>query len=219
MSVEKAKINGQLVDVISIDDYHKNPEAYDKFNAIKLNDGYIYPIRNKTDDRPGAYRTDFGVVFKQPEAGQSDDYSDKNLINFSDVSSLKDYIAAQNKYRAAEWSVLTSADNIFMPEPNVGDAPEMRALKTAIKDKGIDLDKYESRFGQNYNNDKRLLRKDTITLSKLKSITSILDMKASLILEDSGPDVPNPIGHQIIVELNPKDEVNGDEDDESSEAN
>ena len=77
----------------------------------------------------------------------------------------------------------------------------MKALKTAVLEKRIDLDKYEPRFGSNYNNDKRLFNKNTISLSMTKRLCEALDIKATLILEDKSPDVPNPIGRTIKVDL------------------
>lgn len=67
--------------------------------------------------------------------------------------------------------------------------------------KHIDLDSYEHRFGKNYNNDRRLFEKPNISLLKLTSVCTALDIKATLILEDSSPDVPNPMGGVVTVEL------------------
>ena len=75
----------------------------------------------------------------------------------------------------------------------------MVGLKKAIIQKHIDLDKYEQRFGDNYNNDRRLLEKDNITLTKLKTFAKALDMKLTLTFEDNGKNVPNPIGEPIRV--------------------
>ena len=102
---------------------------------------------------------------------------------------------------SAERSILTTIDNVFAPDITENDTPEMKAIKQAILDKHIDLDKYEPRFGPNYNNDKRLLKKNSITFGKLRSICNALDIKASITIEDAGPDVPNPIGRVITAEL------------------
>ena len=50
MSLEKAKIGDAIYDVIDIDEYYKNPTAYsNSYTAIKGGDGYVYPIRSKTE--------------------------------------------------------------------------------------------------------------------------------------------------------------------------
>jgi len=36
---------------------------------------------------------------------------------------------------------------------------------------------------------------------KLRSICNALDIKATITIEDAGPDVPNPIGRTIVAEL------------------
>ena len=82
----------------------------------------------------------------------------------------------------------------------------MKAMKEAINLKHIDIDKYEPRFGPNFNNDKRLLKKDSITFRKLKDVCEALDMKATLKLEDANPNVPNPIGKKIAIDLTGYDE-------------
>ena len=57
------------------------------------------------------------------------------------------------------------------------------------------------RLGDNFNNDKRLLKGSSITISKMKSICDKLDMKCTLIISDSNPNVPNPIGQEIKVDI------------------
>lgn len=201
MSLEKAKINDAIYDVIDIEEYYKNPSAYGSYTAINGRDGFIYPIRTKTDTRPGFYPTGGLDFFKQPVGGEVNVYTQQNVINFKDATSLREIIQTQQKLESEERTILTTIDNVFAPEITNGDTPEMRALKQAVLDKHIDLDKYESRFGPNYNNDKRLLKKNSITFGKLRSIADALDIKVSMTIEDAAPDVPNPIGRAITVDL------------------
>ena len=201
MSLEKAKIADVIYDVITIDEYYRDPSAYGAYTAIRGTDGYVYPIRSKTDTRPGFYPTGGLDFFKPPIMSEGPVYSQQNIINFHDATSLREVIQAQQKLMSAERSILTTIDNVFVPEIGEDDMPEMKALKQAIIDKHIDLDKYEPRFGPNYNNDKRLLRKGNITFGKLRSICNALDIKATLTIEDESPDVPNPIGRVITTEL------------------
>lgn len=202
MSLEKAKIDGAIYDVISRDEYVKNPQLYDsQYVAIKGNDGFIYPIRSRTDNRPGYYTNDAFFFYKQPAVDEYQTYSSQNIINFKNAETLRDIIKTQQKLVSEERTILTTIDNVFAPDIGENDTPEMKATKQAILDKHIDLDKYEPRFGPNYNNDKRLLKKGRITFDKLRAIADALDIKATLTLEDKNPDVPNPIGRVITVDI------------------
>lgn len=202
MSLEKAKIDGAIYDVIDIETFYQNPDAYGQYTAIKREeDGCVYPIRSRTDNKPGFYPTGAIDYFQPASQNEVEKYSQDNIINFRDATSLRGIISAQQKLMSAERSILTTIDNVFAPEIGENDTPEMRAMKEGIRAKHIDLDKYESRFGPNYNNDKRLLKKGNITFGKFRAIADALDMKATLILEDANPDVPNPIGRTITVEL------------------
>lgn len=201
MSLMKAKIEEAIYDVISISDFYANPNAYGAYTAIKGDDGYVYPIRTKTDNRPGFYPTGGLDFFKPPTFGESNNYTQQNIINFDDATGLRDVIRAQQKLVSAERSILTTIDNVFTPKISEDDTPEMKAVKQAIIDKHIDLDKYEPRFGTNYNNDKRLLNKSRITCDKMRAIGDALDLKISLVIEDASPDVPNPMGRIITTEI------------------
>ena len=131
---------------------------------------------------------------------QKKELSVDNIIDFN-KDNIKDLIESSNLLKDKEREILTSPDNVTMVSIGELDDPEMKALKMAILEKHIDIDKYESRFGSNFNNDKRLLSKSRITITKLKTMCDNLDIKATLILEDASPDVPNPIGKEIRVEL------------------
>ena len=202
MSLEKAKIDGAIYDVISREEYVKNPQLYtNEYVAIKGNDGFIYPVRSRTDNRPGYYDNTAFFFFKQPDRDEYQTYSSQNVINFKNAETLRDIIKTQQKLVSEERTILTTIDNVFAPDIGENDTPEMKATKQAILDKHIDLDKYEPRFGPNYNNDKRLLKKGRITFDKLRAIADALDIKATLTLEDKNADVPNPIGRVITVDI------------------
>ena len=184
-----------------MDEYYRDPSSYNSYTAIKGGDGYVYPIRTKTDHRPGFYPTGCLDFFKQPVGSEVNEYTQMNIIDFRNVSSLREVIQTKQKLLSEERTILTTIDNVFTPDISDNDTPEMKALKQAVIDKHIDLDKYEPRFGPNYNNDKRLMKKNSITFGKLRSIADALDMKLSMTIEDANPDVPNPIGRAITVEL------------------
>jgi len=203
MSLVKAKIGETIYDVVSYEEYYRNMSLYPAaYTAIRYGDGYIYPIRPLSDYRPGAYMTGCLDVFKPPTtATECAMYSEQNIIDFTKAEGMRDLITCSQMLNAAERSILTNIDNLFIPDIGENDTPEMQALKQAIIAKHIDLDKYEPRFGPNYNNDKRLLRKDRITFDKFRTIGECLDIKATLTIEDANPDVPNPIGRAISVEI------------------
>lgn len=203
MSLVKAKIGDIIYDVITYEEYYRNIGLYPSaYTAIRGADGYIYPIRSLSDYRPGAYMTGSIDIFKPPTTTvECAMYSEQNIIDFTKAEGMRDLIACSQMLNSAERSILTNIDNLFVPDIGENDTPEMQALKQAIVAKHIDLDKYESRFGPNYNNDKRLLRKDRITFDKLRTIGECLDIKATLTIEDANPDVPNPIGRSISVEI------------------
>ncbi|WP_301067233.1 hypothetical protein [uncultured Duncaniella sp.] len=203
MPMVKAKIGTTIYDVIDYDTFRSNPDSfgYASYTAIRQGDT-IYPVRSKTDMQPGFYPGGPMDFFKDPSPEQTEMYGVQNVINFSDAKTLREVIAAQQKLNNAERTILTTVNNVFYPIISSHDTPEMAGLKEAIQKKNIDLDSYGPRFGPNYNNDKRLLHKSSITFGKLRTIMDALDMKGTLILEDSASDVPNPIGEKIVVQLN-----------------
>ena len=210
MSIRKAKIEDTIYDVITVQEYDSNPSFYKSGpTAIDGGDGYLYPVRNNPrDTRPGFIDEGYIQFFNSPQGRECPIYSAKNIIDFSKASCIKDVIESQTKLANAERAILTNIDNVFVPPVSADDTPEMSLLKRAIIDKEIDIDKYEPRFGPNYNNDKRLIKKNSITFGKLRNICNALDIKATLIMENKDPNVPNPMKEKIEICL-----TNGFEDD------
>ena len=64
----------------------------------------------------------------------------------------------------------------------------------------------------NFNNDKRLIKKNSITFGKLRNICNALDIRATLTLEDKTGDIPNPMGTRIEVCLTDGFGADGDEE-------
>ena len=213
MSLVKKVIEGVMYDVVTERDFYLNPSQNTQFTAIDMGNGFIYPVKpySKFDTNPGVknapgfyYIPNNGIqTIQQPTTPKelSEYSSSENIIDFRAAEDMREYIQTKQRLASAERSILTSIDNVFLPEISENDTPEMIALKQAILDKHIDLDKYEPRFGPNYNNDKRLLKKNSITFGKLRAICDALDMKATITFEDVNPDVPNPIGRVITAEL------------------
>ena len=201
-------IDGKLLEVTPIESYMKNPNAYlGGYIAIDAGLPYIYPVIPLSSQKPGiVIRKNAPFVFaRKPDEDNCEQYKREHVIDYSKVSNYKEFIEAQNMVRELEKDILTSPDNIYVPPEDPEDSVAMVAMKQAVTEKQIDLDKYEPRFGANYNNDKRTFNKNTISLAKIVRIANALDIKASLVLEDQldndGNLPPNPIGKTITVEL------------------
>lgn len=192
-------INGNLTEVISLEEYSENPRLYTPtFNGIERNE-LVYPIKQKNDSTPGVFIDGPFAFFTEPSSKDMDVYrSDLHIVDFGSASSTQEFIEKNNEYRDKEREILTTPDNIFVPQVKEGDLPEMKALKEAVISKHIDIDKYSHKFDR-FNNDKRLFNDTSISMKKLKSMCDSLDIKATLILEDKSSDVPNPIGKKVEV--------------------
>lgn len=202
--IKKAKLEGTIYDVISEETFKKNPSIYVGYNnAVAIEkDGHVYPIRNTTvaNTMVGYYPSSDSYV--QPRNDTEEVlYGTGSIINFSDVKSFRELIEAQDKLNQAERTILTTPDNITIPVVGQNDSPFLQAIKRAITDKQIDLDKYGPRFGSNYPNEKRLLKKSDMTLQKGILYAGCLDFDIYVTIKDSSPEVPNPIGETITVKL------------------
>ena len=199
---KKMRIGDKIYDVTTLEDYTSNKDAYiPQYTAIHIPDiGMALPINGKNDTTPGIV-VGSGMSYVNEPIQNKEEYSDSKMIDFDNITSIHDMMEKQNVVRSLERDILTSPDNIFEPKIFDDDAPEMKALKTAVISKHIDLDKYEPRFGSNYNNDKRLFNKTSVSLPMTKRLCNALDIEAVLILRDKSPDVPNPMGRVIEVNL------------------
>ena len=207
--MRKMKIRDALYDVVTYDEFCRNRPLYMRYPdsvAVMGGDGFVYPIRNPASDfRPGMYPMGYGMDwFKQPMSKyEMQDYSQSNVIDFSESKNFRDVIANQERLNREERSILTTINSLTVPTIQDSDEPAMVALKEAIIAKHIDLDSYDYRFGQsNFPNDKRLLKKDSISLKKLVAYCNALDITATLTLKDANPDIPNPMGKEITYDLN-----------------
>lgn len=203
MDIIKGKVNNTIVDVIDSKEYFRNPNLYDTNTAIQ-SDGLLYPIRHgSTRTEPGFYTNDNGMygVYVDPSEAERANYEAQNqIIDFSNAANLKDVIDKTIELQAMERQILTTPDNIFIPQIGENDTPIMQGLKQCVISKEIDVDKYKNRIPQ-YNNDKRLFSNNDITLGKAIIWWKALDIRAVLTLENVSPDVPNPMPAPITVEL------------------
>lgn len=213
----KIFIEGSLFNVLFLNELDRLAEAMIKFEKVAISDGqWVYPIRRSPGPcgTPGAYYMDglpaLRFVAPTDESEANVMYKSENIA-YLDGNSMAELMAEQAKLAKAESAILTSAnpENIFKPNiDQINDSPLMFALKTAVAEKCIDINKYADRFGTDFNNDRRKFNSNKISIDKFSSIASKLDMKATLILEDADPKpgedtVPNPIGHSITIQLFP----------------
>lgn len=206
MDMKKSKIAGKFMSVVSLDTYRANPDIYNSnCTAIELDDlGVTLPIIGKNDTSVGIAVSTGNALFDKinmPPDEELDKYSIDNMIDLSKAKDMAELMRQQEIIKDIEYEMLTTVDNVFQPKIGENCSPAMKALKTAVIEKGIDINNYADRFGSNFNNDKRQYNKDTISMQMLERQCNRLDIKATLILEDASDDVPNPIGRKIIVEL------------------
>lgn len=200
---KKAKVDGRVTTVVSPQEVLNSPLYQDKFTSVEVND-MLLPVKKSYDPTtPGFYLMNGNKLGRiiYPSDEEREEYSSENAIDFSNVQNMRELISKQEEVKRLESEVLSNSDNLFKPIPKENDSPEMKALKEAICSKNIDIDAYSDRFLDNFNNDKRLLKGSSITISKMKSICDKLDMKVTLTISDASQNIPNPIGKSISVDI------------------
>lgn len=198
-------IDGKMVIVDTFENIiNGRQEIRNNYIAIEDKERNIaLPLRSKTDNRPGAYMGKHYTKFVYPDKSEMDNYTMKDIIDLDQTESMAELIHKNNCIKELETINLRASEGgkITYISPDEHDTPEMSILKQAINLKRIDLDKYENRFNGNYNNDKRLFYKNSMSIQKIKSSGNALDMKITLIIEDKDPNVPNPIGKRLVAEI------------------
>lgn len=205
VDIRRANIDGKLYNVIEYEEFCNTKDTNNNISTAIQIDDTLLPIRITNDNKPGIRigKVINKVILPDPEDEQ---YKASNIIDLGNTKTMKELIDKQVQLRNIEEEILTSPDNITIPNISKEDSPEMRGLKEAIIEKHIDFDKYGDRFGDNFANDKRVIKGNTITQKMLKRILKNIDVKATLILEDTSPDVPNPIGKKIVINITDDDE-------------
>lgn len=211
-------IGNQLYSLTDMKRYRQFADTYqgDK-PAIVVDDTYILPVRTESDKSSYGItvKPDQMIAFARLPKQDSEEFfqytmtGNKSAIDMRNKRSIGQYLDGCEDIKKSETDIITNPDNIFQPKPGENDTPAMVALKQAVCEKHIDIDKYDMRFGANFNNDKRLFNKDSISLPMLVRLCKGLDIKATITLEDKDSNTPNPIGRKIIAEL-----TGGDNDGE-----
>lgn len=213
-----AIIGDKQVNVYSIDKVIQNQDVLigDNQTAVEIihnGSPVILPVREKKDDdmsKPGMYVDDGPLVFisypvTEEEKEIYSPSSDK-VFDMTDIATMQDFVTKKEEYDQTITSLLETDpmdDSIYKPPLLKTDTPEMRALKESIIAKEIDLDKYASRFGDNYPNDKRKLKDDNITSYMLKRFCDNLDIQVDIVFRDAKEGVPNPMGKIVRVNMVP----------------
>ena len=213
MDFKRATLEGKMVDVVSVDELRKNRDIYETGNVgieIQKHTGeeYVLPYRpdNVTCNRPGVYNIKdtnndvVGNIIVYPDDDVAEDYKPE-VVDLTSASSMEEYIEKQGRLKSLENEILTTPDNIIHPHIGPEDTALMRALKTAIIEKHIDIDKYQDGYGDNFPNDKRKLKDSDISIRLAERHFRVLGIKAEIVLSDASPDTPNPIGKEIKIPI------------------
>ena len=211
-----AVLNGESFNVFTPERLYENRTEIenDSVSAIEIKDvnnkSYCLPRRDSTNmDKPGAYiHNKFSfVVYPDEDKLENYEMTEKNSVDFSDKKSMESFMTATDKMHDLQNQMLeTTGENgetIYKPVMMEDDSPEMRALKTCIELKHMDLDKYASRFGVNYPNDKRKLKDSEITSFLLKRVASNIDIEVDMVFRDKSGNIPNPMGKTVVVNMVP----------------
>lgn len=200
--MKKAEINGRLYTVTQMDDFTDHPDLYTpKFTAIERPGECVLPIKNRTTDTgPGIYYQTGAMVAIVEKPDNMAEYSPDKIIDFTNPKSIGEVFEKQQIIRDIQDEIMTTSDNVLCLKIGEKNTPEMRALKTAINLKRIDTKQYEDRFDQ-FQNDMRLLKGDSITLGKLISISNALDISVDITLRDKDENTPNPMNQTIVIDL------------------
>lgn len=200
--MKKMQINNRLYSVVDMTEYTDHQDLYNsKTTAIQIGD-IVLPIRKPNiDSDPGIYYRQgakFCEVVK-PEPSKMAEYSADKIIDYSNPKSIGEILAKNTLIRNIQNDIMATKDNVFCLPISSEDTPEMKALKTAINAKQVDKKVYEERFDQ-FQNDMRLLKGNSITLAKMIGICTGFDIACTITLSDK-EGAPNPMGTAISIDL------------------
>ena len=222
MNFKRAKVEDKMVNVVDIEELQTNRELYNTGNiAVEIErsegDTFVLPYRPNVNvkaknNKPGVYQLEgVGDFIVYPDSNDVEEYKPE-VIDLTSSKSMQEYIEKQGRLRNMEKELLISPDNIFTPQITDEDTPLMKGLKKAVIEKHIDIDKYADGYGENFPNDKRKFKDHDISIKLFERHIDVLGIKAVLVLSDSSPDIPNPIGKSIYIPLNYNEGGNDGED-------
>ena len=216
--INQAYVNGVRVDVVSPSEYFYNQELYDpKTTCIMMeNLNYILPVRTSNVDLnvPGFYVTPgvYGpggspfIPIVPPTKNEMETYSTKNIVDFSNVSSMTEYLAANAELVEQERKAFLSDqpdDVVRLITDEVSDTPLMILCKSVINSKYVTSKFLENRMGNNYNNNMRLLKnKNDISYNKAVEILNCIDVKITATADNAISSAVYPMQSPITYDLN-----------------
>lgn len=209
--VTKGSINDQICELVTREDLFKNLKNYQNNSYAvpsMVDDGIYLPVKGEYNNStlPGVYTLgNVALVEIRPEEIFRDKYIPKDAVTMTNEDDIRELIKKGDAIKKLDEPFLTSPDNITKIPVKDSDQPEMRGLKMALNAKNIDIDKYATRFGENYPNDKRQLKNSNATLKIIKRFCDNCDMEALLIFRDKGEDIPNPMNTEVVVSLTDPD--------------
>ena len=202
--MRKMEIEHKLYSVAkNMTDYTDNDDIYNpKSTAVEVA-GKVLPIRNPSiDTGPGVYYVPGQLVadIVKPSPAHEEEYSADRIIDLSNPKDIGEVMQKNELIRNIQNDLMVSGkDNILCLSISQEDTPEMRALKTAINAKQVNKKAYEDRFDQ-FQNDMRLLKGNSITLAKMIGLCNGFDISCTMILRDKEGAV-NPMGQEISLDL------------------
>ena len=199
--MKKIEIGRRLYNVCEVDEYTENQDIYNSKSTALVVGDKVLPIRNSTESSPGVYFQKNDMVSNVIKPRDKDtQYDIDNIIDLSKPKDIGEVIEKNKLIRDIQSDLMVSGkDNIFCLSITQKDTPEMKALKQAINLKRVDKKSYESRFHQ-FQNDMRLLKGNSITLSKLIGICDGFDISCILTLKDR-EGAANPMMEEISLDL------------------
>jgi len=217
ISEKYAVINGKSVNVYSQEQFFSNKEDIDDIEdnaAVEIitrdNEKFVLPVRisSNMSDKPGIYTKPQSPIsfIREPKTAKEKEQYSPEVVDFRNAKSIQDVID-MNESLDIQMNTFLETDiedgNTYKPNISPNCSPEMRGLKYSLTEKHIDIDKYAERFGANWINDKRKLKADDISLFLLKRFSENFDLKMDIVFSDANPDVPNPMGKTIRINVIP----------------
>ena len=195
MTMKQMTIGSQMYNVATYEEFCNNKDLYNNsYTAVQLC-GYVLPVRTGFDiDKPGIKSGNAINIINLPPEEEREKYDEKNITNFGDSQNIEELLGKVKLVRDQQKELLVTSENFTTPNISNLDKPLMKLIKTAVIEKHINIDQYAGKFGDNFLNDKRILKQNDITFKMAERYANCLDMKMTVTLEDKNPDVANPLG-------------------------
>ena len=211
MEIKKAIIGKKQHDVVSQEEYERRASLGDPnmlVDTVIEHRGTLYPVYNSVDStRENPYAINRGMATKYfGTAEKNPEYSDKSIINFSDITSNKELLERQSRLHSEQAALLTSSANKdFAPIIREDDSPALKLVKECLHAKHIDIDCYRSQFESNceFSNAIRLLinaDNHNISVQKIQMIGEKFGIEFEISAKDAR-GVVNPMGQVFSREL------------------